>query len=255
MTPTDLVRAEFVALDGERRGYLALPGAAGPHKAVLVYQEAFGVNRYVQAECERLARAGYAALAPDLFRGETYSYGDRPKVVEKLKSLSDNYLLGDVRAAIGYLDKLGVVEHGTYGALGFCMGGRLAILTAIELGKKIAAAVSFYGGNIAPQISRFGWPILLERVAEIEGAVLLFYGADDDTIAPDEHARLADALSTAKKRYAISVFPNSGHAFASVDRESYRPAAAEAAWREALVFLRETLAPAGAQHQERKVRT
>ncbi len=239
----DIARAEFVALDGERRGYLALPHTAGPHPAVLVFQEAFGVNRYVQGECERLARAGFAALAPDLFRGETYGYADRPKVVEHLKSLTDEYLLGDVRSAIAYLDTSNEVRHEAYGAVGFCMGGRLAVLTAIELRERIGAAVAFYGGNIAPQISRFGWPILLDRVPEIEAAVLLLYGADDDTIAPDEHARLAQALSASKKRYTLSVFPGAGHAFASIDRETYRPAVAEAAWRAALAFFRATLHP------------
>jgi len=240
---TERGRAEFVALDAERRGYLALPATAGPHPAILVYQEAFGVNRYIQSECERLARAGYAALAPDLFRGETFAYSDRPKVVEKLKSLTDEYFLGDVRSAVAYLDASNEVRHEAYGAVGFCMGGRLAVLTAIELRAKIAAAVSFYGGNIAPQTSRFGWPLLLDRLPEIEAAVLLLYGADDDTIAPEEHAKLAEALSSSKKRYALSVFPGAGHAFASVDRETYRPAVAEAAWREALAWFRATLHP------------
>jgi len=240
-TPTELAGAEFVQLDAERRGYLAVPSIAGPHRAVLVYQEAFGANRYVQSECERLARAGYVALAPDLFRGETYAYGDRPKVVEKLQRLTDDGLLADVRAAVTYLDRRDDVRRAPYGAVGFCMGGRLAVLSAIALGQEIAAAVAFYGGNIAPQTSRFGWPILLDRLAEVDAALLLLYGADDDTIAPDEHARIAERLSAAKKRYAISVFPGAGHAFASVDRESYRPAVAEAAWREALAFFREAL--------------
>jgi carboxymethylenebutenolidase len=235
---TELGRAEFVQLDAALRGYLALPRTPGPHPAVLVYQEAFGVNGYVQSECERLARAGYVALAPDLFRGETYAYSDRPKVVAMLESLSDQGLLADVRSAVAYLDASNDVRHEGYGAVGFCMGGRLAVLTAIELGPRIAAAVSFYGGNIAAQSPRFGWSNLVDRVAEIEGAVLLLYGADDDSIAPEEHARLAQALSTAKKRYALSVFPGAGHGFASVDRESYRPGVAEAAWREALAWFR-----------------
>ncbi|MEA2664046.1 MAG: carboxymethylenebutenolidase, partial [Candidatus Eremiobacteraeota bacterium] len=148
-----IARAEFVALDAERRGYYALPAGAGPFPAVLVYQEAFGVNDYVQSEVRRLAEHGYAALAPDLFRGDVYGYGEaeRPAMYARLQSLTDEGLLADVRAAAAFLDARPEVARRAYGAVGFCMGGRLAVLSAIVLGEKIAAAASFYGGGIAPE--------------------------------------------------------------------------------------------------------
>lgn len=234
-------RGSFVDVNQNLRAYLALPAGSGPHPAVLLFQEAFGINPYIQSECERLARAGFAAIAPDLFRGEIYDFSDREAVFQKLKTLTDDAMLADVRAAIALLDERPDVRHEAYGAVGFCMGGRLSVLTAISFGPKIAAAASFYGGGIAPKESRFGWPILVDRVGEIEADLLLMYGADDEGIPPDEHGRLAEALSKAKRRYTLTVFPHAGHGFASTDRASYVRDVAEAAWVRTLALFEENL--------------
>ncbi|HTJ27458.1 MAG TPA: dienelactone hydrolase family protein [Candidatus Limnocylindria bacterium] len=233
-------RAEFVDLGGGRRGYLAIPAGAGPFPGVLVYQEAYGVNEYVQSEVRRLAEQGYAAIAPDLFGGTTFSYDDFAAVKPVLESLRDDAMLADVRAATAFLDAHPKVRHERYGTVGFCMGGRLAVLTAIALGPKIAAAASFYGGNVAPDEQRFFVP-LLDRLDETQGELLLICGADDESIAPREQARIVERLSAAKKKYTLSVYPGAGHAFASRDRPSYRPAQAEAAWTETLALFARTL--------------
>ncbi len=235
-----IARAEFVSLGGERRGYYAVPAGDGPFPGVLVYQEAFGVNDYLQSEVRRLAERGYAALAPDLFDGETFGYDEWSKLEPKLKSLTDDGMLAYVRAATAFLGAQSDVRHESYGAIGFCMGGRLAVLSAIALGDQIAAAASFYGGGIAPEQQRFFVP-LRERLAEVKGALLLAYGADDDGIPPSEHARVAETLSAHKKRYTLSVYPGAPHGFASRDRASYRPDQAEAAWAEALALFDRTL--------------
>ncbi len=237
---SEIARAELVSLDDERRAYYAVPAGAGPFAAVLVYQEAFGINDYVRSEVRRLAEHGYAALAPDLFRGETFGYDEWSKVEPKLKALTDDGMLADVRAALAFLDAQPEVARRAYGAVGFCMGGRLAVLSAIALGERIAAAASFYGGGIAPDQPRFFTP-LRERLAEVRAALLLVYGADDAGIAPSEHGRIAETLSAHKVRYTLSVYPGAPHGFASRDRESYRPAQAEAAWGETLALFDATL--------------
>lgn len=237
-----ITRAEFVSLGGERRGYYALPAGAGPFPPVLVYQEAFGVNEYVESEVRRLAAHGYAAIAPDLFHGEIFAYDNFPPVKEKLESLRDEAMMEDVRAAIAFLDAQVEVRHQGYGAVGFCMGGRLALLSAIELGPDILAAASFYGGNVAPEHQRFFVP-LLDRLGAVSAELLFIYGADDESIEPREHARIVERLSTEKKSYTLSVFPGAGHAFASRDRSSYRPEQTEKAWSETLALFARTLHP------------
>ena len=234
-------RPGFIALDNERRGYYARPGGAGPFPAVLVLQEAFGVNDYVASEVRRLAGAGYAALAPDLFRGETLSYTDWEPVKAKLQTLDDAALLADVRAALAFLDARDEVARGARGAVGFCMGGRLAFLSAAEFGERFVGAVSFYGGSVGPERPGL-FPSVLARGVDIRAPLMFHYGADDESIAPDEHARVARALSEWKKAYSLNVYPGAGHGFASIDRPSYRRDVAEAAWAATLEFFKEHLA-------------
>ncbi|MGH7684338.1 MAG: dienelactone hydrolase family protein, partial [Vulcanimicrobiaceae bacterium] len=201
-----------------------------------LFPEAFGINDYIQSECRRLGQLGYAVIAPDFFRGEVYSYDDMPKVMAKLQTFTKDFLMEDVRAAVRFAEDRDEIESEQLGAVGFCMGGRLAFLTALELGTRIGAAASFYGGGLAPEKPRFFEP-LVDRIPELQSPVLLIYGAEDEGIAPSEHARLAEALSRNKKRYTLTVFPDAGHGFASIDRPSYRREAAEAAWDLTLEFF------------------
>jgi carboxymethylenebutenolidase len=233
-------RAEFVETGGGKRAYCAMPAGTGPFPGALVFMEAFGVNDYVQSEVRRLAEHGYAAIAPDLFDGKIFDYNDRDGIAPRLKSLTDDGMLDHVRASAAFLDAQPEVKKSAYGAVGFCMGGRLAVLTAIALGEKIAAASSFYGGGIAPAERRFFDP-LLDRLGEVKAELLLLYGAEDQSIAPDEHGRIAEALSADKKRYALVVYPGAGHGFASRDRESYDRDVAEHAWNRTLDLFGRTL--------------
>jgi len=225
-----MAQADFVRLDSERRAFFALPDGDGPHPAVLLFMEAFGLNDYIRSECVRLAEAGYAALAPDYYRGETYGYEEMDPVYAKLASLTDDFLLGDVRAGVAYLDDHAAVRRDRYGVVGFCMGGRLAFLTAAELGAKIAAVACFYPAGVAPDEPSLGRPILTRRIPEIVAPLLLNYGADDESISPAERGRLTEKLSEAGKPFTLSTYTEAGHGFASRDRPSFNPGAASLAW-------------------------
>lgn len=233
---SETLRAEFVPLGGDRRGFYAVPVGTGPFPAVLVFQEAFGVNEYIQSEVRRLAEHGYAALAPDLFRGDTYGYDEFPKIQPRLQTLTNEVLLADVDASLAFLDGQREVKKDRYGAVGFCMGGRLAVLAALSRPERIAATSSFYGGAIAPQERRHFTP-LIDHLESITAELLLIYGADDQSIVPKEHATIAERLSSLKKRYTLTVYPGAGHGFASRDRESYRPRQAEDAWAQTLALF------------------
>jgi carboxymethylenebutenolidase len=233
----EIARAEFVDTGDGHRAYLAVPAGSGPFPGVLVFQEAFGIDPYVQSETERLARHGYAAIAPDLFDGQTFSYDDRESIGPRLSALTDELMLDHAERAAEVLQRLIVLKKGPLGAVGFCMGGRLAFLVAAAFGERIAAASCFYGGSIGSEQKRFFEP-LLHRVPEIAAELLLLYGADDPSIEPREHGRIAEALSTHKKQYTLAVFAGAGHGFASRDRKSlYNPHPAELAWEETLRLL------------------
>ena len=232
------LHTEFLSIAPGVSGYLAKPTGV-PGIGVVVMMEAFGLNAYIKGVCERFARAGYMALAPDIYHGETFDYSDRERAIARVNEVDDDVAMQEVGAALDRLVTEGS-RDGRLAVIGFCMGGRLAFLANAVHGARLAASVSFYGGGIAPAVARGKRKPLIDRVGDLAAPQLLIYGARDASIASDEHARLAKALSDANKRYTLAVLPDAPHAFATVDRESYHAPAAEAAWRIAFAFFVDT---------------
>jgi carboxymethylenebutenolidase len=224
-------------------GYYAAPAGNGPFPAIVLLMEAFGLNAYIKDVANRMAQAGYVTVVPDFFRGEVFPYTDVPRAVAKLKTLKDDAFVADFGAALGFLAKQKEVQVGGVGVMGFCMGGRHAFLASIAYAAKIRGAVCFYGGGIAPQQSPnpLGQVELVSRAAAIQAPIMLMYGSEDSLIAADEHVRVASALSAAKKRYSINVFPRAQHGFLSDRRENYEPNAAKESWEMTLAFFRRHL--------------
>ena len=232
------LHAQSVSIAPGVSGYLAKPNGV-PGIGVVVMMEAFGLNAFVKGVCERFARAGYMALAPDVYHGDAYDYKDREGAIARIDQVDDQVAMDEVGAALDVLAAQGA-RDGRLAIIGFCMGGRLAFLANAVHGRRRAASVSFYGGGIAPAVVRGKRKPLIDRVPDLVAPQLLIYGARDASIASDEHARIAKALSDANKRYTLAVLPDAPHAFATFDRESYLAPAAEAAWRITFAFLVDT---------------
>ena len=230
---------ESIALGRTLSGYLAKPNGV-PGIGVVVLMEAFGLNAFVKGVCERFARAGYMALAPDVYHGDTFGYEQREQAIARLGEVDDDEAMHEVGLALDALAGNGARE-GKLAIIGFCMGGRLAFLANAVHGDKLNASVSMYGGGIAPAVPRGPRKPLVDRAEDLGAPQLLIYGARDASIASDEHARIAKALSDANKRYTLAVLPDAPHAFATFDRPSYHRAAAEAAWRMTFAFFVDTL--------------
>lgn len=239
MTTETLAHADFVPLADDLRGYYAAPrGTKLP--ALLLFQEAFGINDHIQDVARRFAAQGYATLAPDYYRGLTFPYGG--DAAERRKAAFDDaFAVRGMEDALRFLGARGEVAVARLGAVGFCMGGRLAFLAAEALGSRLRAAIGFYGGGIA-EARDAGRPSLLPEVGKIEAPILLNYGTDDKTIPPEEHGRVAVALSAAKKRYTLDVYAGAEHGFFCDARPSYNPEAARTAWDRALRFFAEHVA-------------
>jgi carboxymethylenebutenolidase len=225
-------------------GYYVSPTGTGKFPAVIVLMEAFGLNQWCRSICDRLAQSGFVAIAPDFYRGTTYAYTDGPGAIAKLKSLKDDAIMSDVGNSIEFLAGKPEVNVNGIGVIGFCMGGRYAFLTNATYPTKIKAAISFYGGGIdAVPGNPIGQKSLLSQVDAIQAPIMLMYGADDQMIAADEHGRVATALSKAKKRYILNLFPKAGHGFMSDRRENYAPEAAAEAWIMTTGFFKQNLKP------------
>lgn len=225
------------------QGYVARPGQGDPSPGVIVIMEAYGLTGHVRGACDRLARAGFTALAPDHFHGELIPYTDAQAAIAKIGTLKDEILLQEVSACLDWLDMQKDVSRGRLGIIGFCMGGRLAFLANCRFPSRLKAAVSFYGGGIAPSgPDRFGRTPPIGEATAMQAPLFLGYGADDTGIPPAEHARVAETLSATKKRYTLAVYPGAGHAFLCEERANYAPVAAEIAWRESIDFFKAQLA-------------
>ena len=225
-------------------GYYVTPTGTGKFPAVIVLMEAFGLNNWCKSICNRLAQSGFAAIAPDFYRGTTYEYTDVAGAIGKLKSLNDDAIMSDVSKSLDFLAGKSEINANGIGVIGFCMGGRYAFLTNAVYPTKIKAAVSFYGGGIdATAGNPLGQKSILDRTPTMQSPIMLVYGSEDQLIAADEHGRVAAALSKAKKRYILNLFPKAGHGFMSDRRENYAPEAAAEAWMMTTGFFSQNLKP------------
>ncbi len=223
------VQGEMIDLGG-MPAYVARPAGAGPSPAVLVIQEAFGLNDHITDVARRVAGEGYVALAPDLFhrggKGRTAGYDQLPKALELMGSLTDDGVVADVSSAIAWLDKQPSVRAGRIGIMGFCMGGRVSFLSAAALPDKITAAAPFYGGGIP-----------IDRTATLRAPVLAFFGDADPFIPLDQVEKLRAEAKRLGKNVEIVVYPGAPHGFFCNERDSYRPDAARDAWERTTAFF------------------
>ena len=218
------------------RVYVARPEDADAHPGLLVYHEAFGVNAHIRDVTERFAREGYVALAPDLFHRTapgfegTYDQFDlaKPQVI----ALTHQNLEADLRSAYEWLRAQPSSQGRQIACVGFCMGGRVAVLTNVVL--PVSAAISFYGGGIAP--NPFS-PGLLDRAGDLHAPQMLLWGGLDKHLGPEVRRAVTEAIRAAGKPFVNVEFSDADHGFFCDARSSYNPNAARQAWALALAFL------------------
>ena len=209
--------------------YRALPASdSGP--GVLVIQEWWGLVPHIRDVCDRLARAGFVALAPDLYRGESTS--DPDAAGRLMMDLEIPRALGDLDAAVGELLNTQELVGSRVGVVGFCMGGQLALAAAAS-NRRIAAAADFYG--IHPNVSL--------DFAQCSAAVLAVFAENDEFIPPATVEQLSAQFEAADVRASIRTIAGVGHAFMNDSRpDAYAAAAAAQAWDTLLAFFRAELA-------------
>jgi len=220
--------------DGAMRVYEAKP-PGDARGAIVVVQEAFGVNPHIEDVTRRAAAAGYHAVAPDFFHrsgpGSVCEYGKFDKVMEFFQALgNDDSILNDVDGALGYLRGNGFADE-QIGLVGFCFGGRVSFLVALR--RALGAAVGFYGGGIVN--ARFPqFPALAGDAASLQTPWLGLFGDDDASIPVEDVETLRGAVADAKVDTEIVRYAGAGHGFHCDKREDFHPDAAADAWRRAL---------------------
>jgi carboxymethylenebutenolidase len=227
-------KTELPVTDGTRMAaYVARPRESGRYPGLLCFQEAFGVNQHIRDVSDRFAAQGYVVMAPELFHrtappGFEGSYTDFPSIVPHYQAVTTETAEADIRAAYDWLHSGSQVKPNEISSVGFCLGGRVSFLANSAVA--LHAAVSFYGGGIAPA--------LLDRASKLQAPMLLIWGGLDKHITPEHRKSVTDALNARQKTYVNTEFSRADHGFFCNERASYEPHSARQAWALTLEFLR-----------------
>jgi carboxymethylenebutenolidase len=220
---------EFQANGASAPGYLAVP-QSGSGPATVVLQEWWGVEDHIRGVCDRLAGAGFLALAPDLYRGETTDQPDEAE--QKMMALSMDQAEKDMRGAVDYLASHEGVQGESVGSIGFCLGGGLSVWAA-SVNPKVGATVTYY------YVMPHGKP----DFSKIRGPVLGHFGKADDFISVDDAKALEQELRDAGVDVDFEFYEGAGHAFFNDTNRlgTYDRDAAQRSWDRSTEFLRTNL--------------
>ena len=227
--------------------YLARPTAPGEYPAVLVGFEMFGVTGYVRGVADRIARLGYAAMVPDFYHrlGERIELpadpAGRQRGLELLQGVHREGVVRDVRSALAYLRQRGDGRRAAM--VGLSVGGHLAYYAATEV--PLDALAVFYPGwltETAIPVSRPEPTVTrTPALAALGTRVLVLVGDGDHLFSGAQRDEIADRLRAAGVRHELVVYPDTPHGFFCHERDTYRPDAADDAWRRLTALLAEEL--------------
>lgn len=221
----DVAHVQLRRPDTLMPAYVAQPRNARPNTpGIVIVMHIWGIDANIREVARRFAKAGFAAIAPDLYSRFGAPSGDGETDIAKFRAFADKLqnaqVDSDLRAAALWLKT--AHPQGNAGVMGFCMGGAIALRQAIDNDDVFAADAVFYGKVASIDASRIRMPIV--------GS----YG-EKDTSIPADTVRAFRKLLRAPND--IAIYPTSGHAFFDDTRASYVPVAAEDAWRRTIAFL------------------
>lgn len=226
----------FIDVSDRFGGYLSLPQEQrGP--LLLVLQEIFGVNDNIQSVCDEFAQEGYVAFAPDLFwrqrpgiRLEPRAPGAMEQALGLLDRFSDDEAMDDLRRSIAFL-KARYACEGDVGAVGYCLGGRIAYLALLHTEVRVAA--SYYGVGLEQVIGQALPP----------GKKALLHVAGQDTYCPPAAQRVLVEAGRASPAVRVHLYPECHHAFARQGGDHFEAVSASNAYDRTIVFLKSHIGP------------
>ena len=246
-TPADGLTAGEVKVktkDGkEMAAYRAMPATGQGFGTILVVQEIFGVHAHIADICRRFAKAGYYAIAPELYfrQGDPKGYTEIPKLIsEVVAKVPDEQVMGDLDAAVAFAKGEGKADTAKLGVTGFCWGGRIVWLYAAT-NPGLKAGVAWYGrvvGEATPLTPKH--PVDIAK--DLKAPVLGLYGGADTGIPNDTVDKMREALkagSPAAQKSRIDTYPDTPHGFNADYRPSFRKDQAEDAWKKALAWFKD----------------
>ncbi|WP_034256920.1 dienelactone hydrolase family protein [Adhaeribacter aquaticus] len=214
----------------DMEAYVAFPETAAPCAAIILLQEAFGVNNHIRKVAKQLCQEGYAVMAPDLYHRTAkrleINYNDFASALPHYQAIKKEGLTADFQATYAWLQTQENILSTKIGAIGFCLGGRVAFIANTVL--PLAAAVSYYGG---------GLDALAGEAVHMQAPHLFVWGGLDTQLPQEKINKIIDGVRAAGKEYTNMVISYAGHGFHCDERSSYHPMAAKEAWVTTLAFF------------------
>ncbi|MEU8837169.1 dienelactone hydrolase family protein [Streptomyces sp900116325] len=251
MTAVRGTSVDIPTQDGTADAYLTHPDDGAPHPAVLLYMDAYGIRPHLKKMADRVARAGYTVLVPNVFyrhgRAPVVELPDvidsarRPEIFERLgpiiTSLTPDLAMRDADAYLRRLTACPLTTDGPVGITGYCMGAGLALRTAGTYPERVAAVAGFHGGRLATD-SPDSPHLLADRIT----AEVYFGHADQDpSLPPEQINRLDEAFTAGGVRHRCEVYTGAHHGFTQADTAAYDSTADKRHWTALLALLDRTL--------------
>jgi carboxymethylenebutenolidase len=225
--------------DGSIPAYRAIPATGGPFPVVLVVQEIFGVHEHIKDLCRRLAKAGYLALAPEMYarQGDVSKMENIQDIITKVVSkVPDTQVMSDLDATVAWAKSSGKGDVSKLAVTGFCWGGRIVWLYSAH-NPNVKAGAAWYGRIIGNKDDLHPKnPI--DVASELKAPVLGLYGAKDRGIPVSSVETMREALKKANKPSEIVVYPDADHGFNADYRPTYHKSSAEDAWKRMLAWFK-----------------
>jgi carboxymethylenebutenolidase len=212
----------------EIRAYVARPAKPGPHPAVIMIHEFFGLNEEIIGKAQALAAEGYVVVTPDVFRGSTTQ--QIPRAIFQVITNPAEQVNTDVDAVMAWLVSQPEVQADRIGIMGFCFGGRTSLLYSLH-NNQIAATVVLYGNPVTEA----------ERLKSLPGPVLGIFGEADQSIPLDSVRKFEAALNEAGVPNDITIYPGQPHAFVTSIEAIRRGGPQAEAWQQVLTFFAQAL--------------
>jgi carboxymethylenebutenolidase len=219
-------RVSYANVDGkEVFGYLALPDGPGPHPAVVLIHEWWGLNDNIRENARRFAEQGYVALAVDLYEGAaTTDQTEAGRLAGAVRGNTDR-AMDNLSQAVRYLRNRAEVDDERLASVGWCFGGGWSYeMAKNDLG--MDATVMYYGQFNAD-----------DDLEEMKSHIIGHFGEEDTSIKVDDVREFQATLQTQSGEHEVYIYPNAGHGFANEDNPNYNAEAADMAWQRTVAFL------------------
>jgi len=245
-----ITKLEAKVAEGVADATFVVPETAGPFPLVVLYADAGGLRPATTQVAERLAKLGYAVIAPNAFwRQQPYApfdlttvFGDpaeRARLMGMIGKVKADEVASDTLALIDAIDDARV-QRDRFATMGYCMGGRLAYMVATIAPERVVAVAALHAGglvNDGPESPHL-------RAPKLRAATYFAIADNDPSCTPDHQRLLEEALTGASVRHQLEHFPGTRHGFAMSDGSIYDPAATDRVWQRIEALFASQLHPA-----------